>query len=198
MEPPALNQQGIESLIAVVMALGFLLPAAASAQDIGYKYSEGGYANYGGDIDADGLRTRAAVMVGPAFFGFAGYQPPRDGGRDFDTAYIGLGLLSSLNDATSVYGGLSVEYQEVRPDTRAARSRDDTGGGLRGGLRHRLTRQVALGGEVRYVDVGGDPDDYLGFTATMEYFLNPDVGLVIEYDNLDGDNGVRFGARYNF
>lgn len=198
METPAINPQRGVYLAAAITVFGFFLPAIAAADNINYNFVEGNYANYGGDIDADGPRVRGAVMLGPEFFGFAEYQPLSDGRRDFETAHIGLGLLSSLSDTTSLYGGLSVEYQKVHPGTRAARSRDDTGGGIRGGLRHRLTRQVELGGEVRYVDVGGDPDDYLGFTATMEYFLNPGVGLIIEYDNLDGDNGVRLGARYNF
>lgn len=195
----------MKKIILTLVAAALLTSVNASAQTappegLNYNYIEGNLAFYPGygsaDQDFIGPRIRGSFLVIPEVFLFGQFRYLTDD-IDYTQLHLGGGYRYAVNPDTDVYGGLSLEYVDF--DFPGAGSVDDFGFGLRAGIRHRLNEQFELGGEIRYVNIGGDiDDDYVGFTGTVQYFLNQSFGLIGELDVEDGEIGLLAGARFNF
>lgn len=194
----------MNKLIAPLLAAGLIAPMAVSAQDLSYTYGQGGLAFYPGFEGQDfiGLDAKGSFAVTDEWFAFGGLKYLTDD-VDLTAVHVGAGYRYGLARGTDVYGGVTLEYQEVESslvdpvslDTRITISNDDTSLGVRGGVRHRLTDEFEVGGEARYVM--GDLD-YFGITGSAQYFLTDQVGLIGEVDMYDGEMGVIGSARFNF
>lgn len=194
----------MKKIIIAMLAAGLIASATASAQTappagLNYNYVEANIAIY---PDADGQdfvgpRVRGSFLVIPEVFLFGQFRYLTDD-IDYTQAHLGAAYRHEVAPDTDVYGGVSVEYAEFDFPGPFG-SVDDFGFGLRGGIRHRLNDDFELGGEVRYVNIGGDiDDDYVGFTGTLQYFVNQHLGLIGEIDVEDGEIGFLGGARLNF
>ncbi len=191
-------------LKAAVLSAGLIAPWGAFAQDLNYNYLQGAVSFYPGFEDQDfiGVDARGSVLMTEDIFIFGGLKFMTDD-VDLTAGHVGAGYRFSLDRGTDVYGGVTLEYQEVEakiidPDSLTSTvtlSDDDTSMGVRGGLRHMLMRDLEVAGEVRYV--AGDLD-YVGFAASAQYFLNRQIGLIGEIDIYDGEMGINAGARMNF
>lgn len=194
----------MKKLIAPMLAASLIAPLAASAQDLDYSHLQGGFAFYPGFEGQDfvGIDAKGSFAITDSWFAFGGLKYLTDD-VDLTAAHLGAGYRFELARGTDVYGGLSLEYQEIESrlvdpntlDTVIKASSDDTSLGVRGGLRHRLTDEFELGAEARYVL--GDLD-YFGLTGSAQYFITDQLGLVGEVDLYDGEMGVIGAARYNF
>lgn len=191
-------------LTAAALSAVLIAPWTAIAQDLNYNYLQGGVAFYPGFEDQDfiGIDARGSISVTEDVFVFGGLKYLTDN-VDLTAAHVGGGYRLALDSSTDVYGGVTLEYQEVEADvvdpnslaTIVTLSNDDTSVGVRGGIRHLLTRTFEVGGEVRYV--AGDLD-YVGFAANAQYFVSDQIGLIGEVDVYDGEMGIVAGARMNF
>ncbi len=200
----------MKKTITALLAAGLLASLTASAQTnasagLNYNYVEANLALYPGydfgfgpgDEDFIGPRIRGSVLVIPEVFLFGQFRYLSDD-VDYTQMHAGAAYRHEVADDTDVYGGLSLEYVDL-DFPGAGGSADDLGFGFRGGLRHRLNEDVELGGELRYVNIGGDIDnDYVGFTGTLQYFVTDALGLIGEFDVEDGELGLLGGARLNF
>lgn len=176
-----------------------LCPAAALANDISYNYVEGGVALYSSATRANqdfvGFDTRLAVEMTPEVFVFGGLKYLTDD-FDYTAIHFGGGYQHSLNPQTSVWGGVTLEYQDFDvPSAFGGGSFDDTALGLRGGLRHQLNQDLEIGGSARIIT--GDLD-YVGFAFTSRYALNQDLSFLGELDVFDGDLGIIAGVSLAF
>ena len=195
----------MKATIAPILAAGLIAaPLAVSAQDLNYNYIQGGFAFYPSYEDQDfiGVDAKGSIGITPDIFIFGGMMFLTDD-ADLTTAHLGAGYRFALARGTDVYGGVTLEYQEIEssfvdPDTLETSisvSTDDTSIGLRGGIRHMLSDDLEVGGQVRYVT--GDMD-YFGLTGSAQYFMTDRIGLVGEVDLYDGELGVIGSARFNF
>ncbi|MDX9741214.1 MAG: hypothetical protein RBT81_08570 [Gammaproteobacteria bacterium] len=186
------------------LSAGLIAPWGVMAQDLNYDYLQGAVAFYPGFEDQDfiGVDARGSIMVAEDVFIFGGMKYMTDD-VDLTAAHVGGGYRLNLDRGTDVYGGITLEYQEVEAKiidpvsltNTVTLSNDDTSMGVRGGIRHMLMTDLEVAGEVRYV--AGDLD-YLGFAASAQYFLNEQIGLIGEIDVYDGEMGINAGARMNF
>lgn len=176
-----------------LLAAGLMAPAFAAAQNLNYNYVDAGLAFYPDFEDETffGLDATGSFAITPDVFVFGGMKYLTDD-VDLIAFHIGPGYRFALDARTDIYGGLTLEYQEVDYDNG---SEDDTALGVRGGLRHRLTQELELGGQIRAVT--GD-FDYVGFSAYAQYFVRRDLGLIGELDVYDGNLGLIGKVRFAF
>ncbi len=183
-------QKGLRGL-AIAAAL---LPAAAMAENLSYNYLEGGIAFYP-DFDSQdfiGLDTRGSVALHKNIFAFGGFRYLTDD-VDLTALHAGAGYRHGLDSRTDLWGGLTVEYQEF--DWDRGGDVDDTGLGFRAGLRHQLNNDLEVGISGRVIT--GDLD-YVGFTGTARYAIEPDFKLFAELDVYDGEPGILGGVTFEF
>jgi hypothetical protein len=186
---------------------GMLAPGFVSADSISYNYVDGGFAYYPsfGNQDFFGIDATGSLAVTKDVFIFGGLKYLTDD-VDLTAFHVGGAYRVEVAPDVDVYGGLTLEYQEVEtrvvffnPITsqieQRTDSRSDTSLGLRGGVRARVNEQLEIGGQVRLVT--GDWD-YFGVSGYGQYFLSPNLGLVGELDSYDGELGVIGRIRYNF
>lgn len=159
-----------------------LLPTVASAFD--YSYLEGGYLHRDNDqVDESGFRLAGSVNVLPNVAVIAGYG---DTGN-YDRINAGALFHTPLNSTLDLVAGATLEHANSHHD-------DDTGIGLRGGVRWQLLPDLELNPELRYVDVFG------GMTSARVgalYRINP--ALFVQGAVQAGDEDqVEVGLRYAF
>lgn len=185
-------KQSIQRLALVIA----LCPAAALASDLSYNYVEGGVALYpGADNDQDfaGFDSRLSAELTPEVFVFGGLKFLGDD-IDYTAIHAGAGVQHGLNPQTSIWGGVTMEYQDFDFPSPAG-GVDDTGLGLRGGLRHQVNQELEVGGSARVIT--GDLD-YVGFAFTSRYALSRELSFLGELDVFDGDLGIIAGVSLAF
>ncbi|WP_139229912.1 hypothetical protein [Marinobacter daqiaonensis] len=163
------------------------------AESLSYSYLEGGVALYP-DFESEdfiGLDTRGSLALNENVFVFGGLKYLTDD-VDLTALHVGGGYRHGLDARTDLWGGVTLEYQEL--DWNSAEV-DDTGLGIRGGLRHQLTNEleVGVGGRV----ITGDLD-YVGFTGTARYAIERDFKVFAELDVYDGEPGIIGGVTFEF
>ena len=182
---------------------GMLGSGMAGAQELSYNYVEGGLALYPdfGDQSLVGIDTNARFAFTDEIFGLGGFQYLTDD-VDVTTFHVGAGYRFPIQRGTDVWGGLTIEYNEIEstrrnPFTgqRVTTSVDDTSLGIRGGVRHMVNRDLEVSGTARLIT--GDLD-YFGLRGSATYFLQQNLGIVGSVDLFDGDLGLIGSARYNF
>lgn len=196
----------IKNLRRTALALAIAAPSAVFASAQNYSFVEGGLALYPsfGNQDFIGVDLRGSYEINEDFFAFGGLKYLTDD-IDLTAIHVGGGYRHAIDEATSVWGGLTLEYQDIDGgrecfNTGFGRqcvnnSFDDTSIGLRGGLRHQLNQDLEIGGSLRLVT--GDLD-YVGITGTTRYRLNDNLYLLGELDIYDGELGLIGGATFLF
>jgi Ax21 family sulfation-dependent quorum factor len=203
--------------LALALALA-IAPFAAAADEIGYTYVEGGYAELRqdvpdapgfdfDDIKAAGYFVDGSVAVGETFHVFGGYRSGNDdlrvtqlgiGSADFDTDLsqfdIGLGYHHSINDRTDLVTEVSYIHTEIEIE---GESDDGHDGRVSVGVRHMLADSVEGWIKGHY----SDGDFYDGaFSASFggQYKFNPMWGVVGEIEIGQDNSLFVVGARASF
>lgn len=194
----------LKKTLGCMVIAGLMAPAFAGAQGLSYNYVQGGLAFYPGadlsgasglDQDFIGLDADARLAITDDVFVLGGFQYLTDD-VDYTTFHVGGGYRFALDPSTDIWGGLTIEYQEFDYGSGfASSSEDDTAIGFRGGVRHRLNRELELAGSLRFVTGDGD---YVGLRGTATYYMRPDLGFFGSLDIFDGDPGLIGGARFTF
>ena len=179
----------IRNTLAAVSTVAALI-AAPAASAFNYTYVEGGY----GDIDIDGYDDS-----GFRFAGSFGVHPQvaligeyADWG---DLSQISLGAVfhAPLQKDLDFFAGGTFERVDYSGDFG---DDDDTGFGLRAGLRWQIPGlPVQLIPEVRYLDVADD--SLTSFRIGGLFTIMPRLDLVAGLQTGDDDR-LELGARYNF
>ncbi|MGH8444299.1 MAG: hypothetical protein ACREVL_03480 [Solimonas sp.] len=171
------------TLLKVGVAALLCAPAMAMAYD--YSYLEGGYLHRDQGGDDDGFRVAGSFDVLSPIAIFAEY----DGVDDYDLLSVGALYHTPINNALDLVLGASFESIDNGHD-------DDTGFGLRGGVRWMVPRtRLELDPELRYVDYGHD--DGLSVRLGAVY---PITGALALQGGVQAGDDDRFdiGVRYNF
>jgi opacity protein-like surface antigen len=167
-----------------LFAATLLLPLSAFAHN--YNYIEGGYLNrdYGPEDDS-GFRIAGSGNIHDNFALIGEYT---DVG-DLDTITAGLLFHTPLNNQVDLNLGATFEHADAGPW-------DDSGYGLRGGVRWQLMDRIELNPELRYVDIGGGSGDTSMRLAGL-FAMTPEVDLQAALQGGDDDR-FEVGVRYNF
>lgn len=132
----------------------------------------------------------------PGFVAMGGVQLLSDQ-TDQKAGFAGLGMAIDaqgvLGGQARRYAGLTLEYQHVESDM--GWEVDDAAPGVRIGTMERLTPEMFLDTELRYVT--GDLD-YWGVSGRVNYKLEAQVTGYGGVQWLDGELGFEAGARYSF
>jgi len=174
-----------KDLVAVAMLLAF--PTLAAAHN--YTYIEGGFLHRDFDPDRDdknGFRVAGSINIISPIAAFAEY----DHTGELHQLSVGGLFHVPLNHALDLNLGASVEH--VDTDHHG----DDTGYGLRGGVRWQLDNaKLELSPELRYTDVLNSTD--VSGRIGVLYALTPELDLQGALQGGDDDR-VEVGLRYNF
>ncbi|HSW15208.1 MAG TPA: hypothetical protein VLI06_20330 [Solimonas sp.] len=161
------------------------LPTLAAAHS--YTYVEGGFLNrdYGRD-DESGFRIAGSGDIVPNIALIGEYA---DTG-DVDQISGGGLFHTPVNSQLDFTAGATLEHIDVG-------SADDTGFGLRSGLRWQTADgRFELAPEVRHIDVFDDSDTSLRLGAL--YGLTPALDVVGAVQAAGDDDRLEAGLRYNF
>jgi hypothetical protein len=175
------NSAKIKNALAV--AAFSLTPMLAQAHN--YTYLEGGIVNQDqGSNDETGFRIAGSVDLAAPIALFGEYA-------DIDQYnQISAGALyhRSLDRGVDLILGASLENVDVGVD-------DDTGIGLRGGVRWQAIPNLELNPEVRYVDVFNE--DLVSFRLAGLFSVTKELALQAAAQGGDDDR-FELGVRYNF
>ncbi len=161
-----------------------LAPALASAHN--YNYVEGGFINRDlGREDDSGLRIAGSTVIAPQFALFGELS---DVG-ELDQISLGGLYYQPLQRGLDWMAGASIEFVD-------AGRRDDTGLGLRAGLRWTAPDpRFEVAPEIRYFDAFDDAVTSLRVAGL--FAITPPFQLQVAVQNGDDDR-FEAGARYNF
>jgi len=180
-----------KSLVSLLCA-GLLLtifPPLAFADALNYNYVKGGLAVYPDFSGQDfiGAEFKGSYLITPEIFAFGGLLYLTDD-VDLTAIHVGGAYRLTMDESTDIYGGLTIEHQDIDGVF------DDTALGIRGGVRHRLSPDLEIGGQLRIIT--GDLD-YFGIRGTTRYFLDENRSIVGELDIYDGELGLLVGLSLN-
>ncbi len=166
-----------------LFAATLLLPLSAFAHN--YTYLEGGYLHrdYGPEDDS-GFRIGGSGSVHDNVALIGEYTNV----GDLDTISAGALFHTPLTNEIDLNLGATYEHVDAGPW-------DDSGYGLRGGVRWQLIERFELNPEVRYVDIGPGNDTSLRLAGL--FAVTPELELQAALQGGDDDR-VEIGARYNF
>lgn len=170
-----------------------LFPAMASAESLSYNFVEGGVALYPSFESQTflGVDVRGSAAINEKVFAFGGLKFLTDD-VDLTAMHVGGALRHGMDAKTDLWGGLTMEYQEL---DGPGGSFDDTALGLRGGFRHQVDNKLEVGAGARIIT--GDLD-YVGLTGTGRYAVDPTLKLFGEVDLYDGELGLIGGVTLDF
>lgn len=190
----------------LVVLLVVVLPVTGVAQGPSYSYAEAGLALYP-NFESEpvmGADFRAGKALSSEYFAFGGFKALA-GDVEVNALHGGLGYRHPMDHRTDVWGGVTMEYQEIEvencfTDPLEGRvcsdvSTDDAAPGLRGGIRRQVHRDFQVGASARLIT--GDMD-YLGLTATGRYRWQQDIHILAEADFYDGNFGLVGGLSVPF
>jgi hypothetical protein len=168
---------------AAALIAALALPGAALAHS--YTYIEGGYLNRdNGVVDDSGFRIAGSGQIARQFALIGEYA---DTGR-YEQFSFGGQFFAPINRDLDWTAGATLEFVDIGP-------RDDTGFGLRAGLRWRFAQAFEMHPEIRHVDVFDRGDTSLRLAGLFHF----DPNLAIQAA-LQGGDDDRFeaGIRYSF
>lgn len=170
-------------LLTLAAAALIAVPAAAFADD--YTYIEGGFLNRdNGRTDDSGFRIAGSGSVAPAIALIGEYA---DTG-DYEQFSAGAIYHAPIQRDLDWFAGATIEFADAGPV-------DDTGFGLRGGLRWHFARAFELSPEIRHVDVFDNGDTSLRLAGLFE--IAPQLHLQAALQAGDDDR-FEAGLRYTF
>ncbi|MGB0955788.1 MAG: hypothetical protein ACPGZP_07275 [Panacagrimonas sp.] len=165
------------------LALLVAVPCAASAHN--YSYLEGGLVNQDqGSDDETGIRIAGSYDLAPPIALFGEYADI----DDYEQITAGALFHTALDKQLDLVLGASLENVDVGVD-------DDTGIGLRGGLRWQPINHLEIHPEVRYVDVFDE--DSTSVRVAGLFSVTPELDLQVAAQGGDDDR-FEVGVRYNF
>lgn len=171
------------TLIKTATAVALMLPAAAMAHN--YTYLEGGFLDrdYGPEDDS-GFRIAGSGSIADNVALFGEYA---DTGN---VEQITAGVLyhMPLNKQVDLNLGASYEHIDVGPA-------DDSGFGLRAGLRWQLTPYIEMNPEIRYIDAFNDSATSLRLAGLFAVTKELDIQAALQGGD---DDRIEVGVRYNF
>jgi hypothetical protein len=170
--------------VALILAAPLLFPTLAAAHN--YTYVEGGFIDRDTGLDRDaGFRIAGSANVASPIALFGEYA---DTG-DFSQLSAGALFHTPLNSVLDLVAGGSIEHADTG-------SRDDTGFGIRGGVRWQLiAARLELNPEIRHVDVLDDSGTSVRLAALYRVARRLDVQGAVQGGD---DDRFELGLRYNF
>jgi len=187
----------------LVGAMVLALAAPALADTPSYSYVQGSFQNIdidegnsGLDVDGDGLGIGGSFEVAENWYIVGGYSTIDLGfGVDFNELSIGVGYNTDISPTTSMFADLSFLRAEV--DVGSFGSEDETGYGLRVGIRSNLSDQVEAEGNIAYSDLGDGIDGTsVGGALWYKFTKNFQVGALLGAEEDVFRYGI--GARFYF
>lgn len=168
--------------VAATAAL-LLLPLSAVAHN--YTYVEGGFLNrdYGNNDDS-GFRIAGSGSIANNFALIGEYS---DVG-DLDQLSAGGLFHTALTNDVDLNLGATFEHVDAGPV-------DDSGYGLRAGLRWGLMPRLEMSPEIRYTDVFGSKDTSARLSGLFAFTPQLDLQAALQGGD---DDRVEVGLRYNF
>lgn len=161
-----------------------LIPAAAMAQK-SYTYVEGGFLSRDNDaVDESGFRIAGSGAVHRSIALIGEYADT----DDFEQLSAGAIVFAPINRDLDWTAGATLEFADAGHD-------DDTGFGLRGGLRWHFARAFELNPELRYVDVFDE--DGMSLRLAGLFAVTPNLEIQAALQGGDDDR-FEAGLRYNF
>jgi hypothetical protein len=165
------------------LAALLLLPAAVQAHD--YTYLEGGFLNRdNGRADDSGLRIAGSADVAPQVALIGEYA---DTG-DFEQFSAGAIFHAPIQRDLDWFAGATIEFADAGPV-------DDTGFGLRGGVRWRFAKAFELSPEIRHVELFDSGDTSLRLAGLFRVAPQLDVQAALQGGD---DDRFEAGVRYSF
>lgn len=159
------------------------LPAAAMADD--YTYVEGGFLNRdNGRADDSGLRIAGSGSVTPDLALIGEYADT----DDFEQFSTGAIFHAPIQRELDWFAGATIEFADAGPV-------DDTGFGLRGGLRWHFARAFELSPEIRHVELFDSGDTSLRVAGLFRVAPQLDVQAALQGGD---DDRFEAGMRYTF
>ena len=158
-----------------------LLNHAAAMAKQSYTYVEGGFLSRDNDaVDESGFRIAGSGAVHRSIALIGEYADT----DDFEQLSAGAMMFAPINRDLDWTAGATLEFADAGRD-------DDTGFGLRGGLRWHFARAFELNPELRYVDVFDE--DGVSLRLAGLFGVTPNL-------EIQGGDDDRFeaGLRYNF
>jgi len=164
-------------------AAALLLPLSAVAHN--YTFVEGGYLNrdYGNNDDS-GFRIAGSGSIADNFALIGEYS---DVG-DLDQITAGALFHTPLSNVIDLNLGATFENIDAGPV-------DDSGYGLRAGLRWQVMPRLEMNPEVRYTDVFDSTDTSVRLTGLFAFTPALDFQAALQGGD---DDRVEVGMRYNF
>ncbi len=176
-----MNIRSRKTLVAAIAALA--LPGAALAHS--YTYVEGGFVDRDNDfVDDSGFRIAGSGQIARQFALIGEYA---DTDR-FEQLSVGGQFFGPINAEMDWTAGATIEFADVGFD-------DDTGYGLRGGLRWRFARAFELHPEIRHYDVFDNGETSLRVAGLFD--IDPNLSIQAALQGGDDDR-FEAGIRYSF
>ena len=182
-------------------ALLVVLSMPAMAQSPEYNYAQLTWQSVSldssiADVDGDGFGIGGSFEIADNWHIVAGYS---DLGFDFDidlTEFlIGAGYHTDISTNTSFFGELAYVRAEV--SQTVVGNIDESGVGIRIGLRSNVSESIELEGNLSYVDLGdGGDGTSVGGAAWYKFSENFAVGLTAGFE--EDVNAFGLGARLYF
>ncbi|MEQ1439817.1 hypothetical protein AAG565_10655 [Fontimonas sp. SYSU GA230001] len=171
-------------LLSLAAALLFALPAAAMADD--YTYLEGGFLDRdnGRRADDSGLRIAGSGSITRDIALIGEYA---DTGN-FEQFSAGAIFHAPIERGLDWFAGATLEFADAGRD-------DDTGFGLRGGLRWRFARAFELSPEIRHVRLFDSGDTSLRVAGLFRVAPQLDLQAALQAGD---DDRIEAGLRYTF
>jgi len=191
----------------VLLALPFSVFAAGD-NSLSYNYlgAQAGYAdvdgNFGGDSDGPVLGVDGSAELVPNVNLVGSYSHSFLDNADLDMVSLGGGLHTDLNYDRNIridaFGTLTYEYINLDPDRGP--NADDSGFGIRGGLRAKFENNLEANASLGYVDYGSIDGPVAEFGGLYSLPRNENVALSLSYRYFDFDGaeldqllaGIRF------
>jgi hypothetical protein len=182
--------------LGLALALATLSVPALASDGPSYSYADLGYVDSDIGISGDGFQLRGSYAVNDAFFLFGQYS---------DTSYdnffdlgvgelrLGFGWHTPMSDRADFVAALNFERVDI--DTSVG-SADDTGFGLKLGVRGKLSDALEVNTHVRHANYGQGASDTL-FGIGGAFALNDRFSVVLEIEQGDSDT-LMLGARWGF
>lgn len=175
--------QSTLSVLAPACLLAIAAPGVAVAHN--YTYVEGGFISRDTHrVDDSGLRIAGAFAATPQVAAIGEFT---DTG-DLDQLSVGAIYHTPVDSMIDLYGGATLEFADYGRD-------DDTGFGLRTGLRWKFAQHFELNPEIRHTDVLDHSDTSLRLAGLFNFAPNLSAQAALQGGD---DDRFEAGLRYDF
>jgi hypothetical protein len=170
------------SLIPVGLAMMVCSPLVAAHS---YSYVEGGYISRDTEgVDDDGIRLGISGAVAPQFALIGEYANT----GDYDQLSAGALFHTPVDRSLDVFGGATLEQADNGHD-------DDTGFGLRAGVRWSFARHFELSPEIRHTNLFDNSDTSMRLAGLFNFAPKLHAQAALQAGD---DDRFEAGLRYDF